>query len=86
MHENENGTMPPRWSMICQITLSLLLPSMIILIFLPSMIFTYFEGWDYSISVYYSFVTMTTIGFGDFVPTFNYDQASRFIPMLNCIF
>lgn len=76
MHADENGHMPPRWSMICQITLSLILPAMIILIFLPSLIFTYFEGWDYSISVYYSFVTMTTIGFGDYVPTFNYDQVS----------
>lgn len=73
MHD-ETNYMPRRWSMICQITLSLLLPALILLIFLPSVIFTYFEGWDYSISVYYSFVTLTTIGFGDFVPTFQPDQ------------
>lgn len=37
----------------------------------------YFEGWDYSISVYYSFVTLLTIGFGDFVPTFQPHQVSN---------
>lgn len=78
MHTNqtdENDT-TNRWSMICQITISLVLPALIILIFLPSLIFTYFEGWDYSISVYYSFVTLLTIGFGDFVPTFQPHQVN----------
>lgn len=28
---------------------------------------TVFEGWDYDVSVYYSFVSLTTIGFGDYV-------------------
>lgn len=83
-HENESFT-THRWSMIGQITICLVLPAMIILIFLPSLIFTYFEGWDYSISVYYSFVTMTTIGFGDFVPTFQPHQVNNLTQIINKI-
>ncbi|XP_046551898.1 potassium channel subfamily K member 16-like isoform X2 [Haliotis rubra] len=39
----------------------------ILLIFLPSVMFTLVEGWHYGVSVYYSVVTLTTIGFGDYV-------------------
>lgn len=60
-----------------QITLYLI-PGIIVFIFVPSCLFTYFEGWDYSISVYYSFVTLSTIGFGDFVPTFQSHQEKTF--------
>lgn len=52
---------PPKLSLIGQISLYLV-PATIIFIFFPSMLFTYFEGWDYTISIYYSFVTLTTIG------------------------
>lgn len=51
----------PKMNLVGQVALYLL-PAMIIFIFFPAMLFTYFEGWDYSISVYYAFVTLTTIG------------------------
>lgn len=57
---NENYA-PQRMNMIGKITLSLV-PAAVVLVFLPSCLFTYFEGWPYSVSVYYSFVTLTTIG------------------------
>ena len=38
-------------------------------VFLPSMAFDLLEQWNYFESVYFSFVTLTTIGFGDFVPS-----------------
>lgn len=38
------------------------------LFFLPAGIFTAIEDWTYGESLYYCFVTLTTIGFGDFVP------------------
>lgn len=63
--------------MIGRITL-MLVPAAIVLIFLPSCLFTYFEGWPYSVSVYYSFVTLSTIGFGDFIPTFQPHQERTF--------
>lgn len=50
------------------------MPGMIFFIFLPSCLFSYFEEWSYTDSIYYSFVTLTTIGFGDKVATFQEHQ------------
>lgn len=38
------------------------------MIFIPSGIFYATEDWTYGQSIYYCFVTLTTVGFGDFVP------------------
>ncbi|XP_018900006.2 uncharacterized protein Ork1 isoform X1 [Bemisia tabaci] len=39
----------------------------VIFIIFPSGMFVYFEGWTFNESIYYAFVTLTTIGYGDFV-------------------
>lgn len=39
-----------------------LMPAFLLLVFTPAMMFSYFEGWDYFTSVYYCFITLTTIG------------------------
>ncbi|XP_059062633.1 uncharacterized protein LOC131855380 [Achroia grisella] len=45
-----------------------LVPGFLFFIFLPACLFVVFEdGWDYVAAVYYAFVTLTTIGFGDLV-------------------
>ncbi|XP_046382665.1 open rectifier potassium channel protein 1 isoform X2 [Ischnura elegans] len=44
-----------------------LIPGFILFIFLPAGLFVVFEGWAYDVAVYYAFVTLTTIGFGDYV-------------------
>jgi len=44
-----------------------LTPGFIVFIFFPAILFSHYERWDYDESVYYAFVTLTTIGFGDFV-------------------
>ncbi|CAK1543003.1 unnamed protein product [Leptosia nina] len=44
-----------------------LVPGFLFFIFLPACIFVVFEGWDFVAGVYYAFVTLTTIGFGDLV-------------------
>nr|CAD7260803.1 unnamed protein product [Timema shepardi] len=44
-----------------------LIPGFVVFIFLPAGAFVYFENWTYDEAVYYAFVTLTTIGFGDFV-------------------
>uniref|UniRef100_A0A1L8DDH0 Putative open rectifier potassium channel protein 1 n=1 Tax=Nyssomyia neivai TaxID=330878 RepID=A0A1L8DDH0_9DIPT len=64
-------------SLIAQVTLYLI-PGMLIFIFLPACLFTYFEDWPYSVSVYYAFVTLTTIGFGDYACTFQPHQERVF--------
>ncbi|XP_071441707.1 open rectifier potassium channel protein 1 [Hetaerina americana] len=55
-----------RISLITDIILYLI-PGFILFIFLPAGIFVVFEGWPYDVAVYYAFVTLTTIGFGDYV-------------------
>ena len=42
-------------------------------VFIPAIIFEAIESWDYFESVYFSFATLTTVGFGDFVPTISLD-------------
>lgn len=42
-------------------------PGFTFFIFLPSTIMSVFEGWTYDEAVYYCFVSLTTIGFGDFI-------------------
>ncbi|CRK98020.1 CLUMA_CG011389, isoform A, partial [Clunio marinus] len=74
---SNHNWVPPRLNLVAQVILYFV-PALIVLIFLPSILFSYFEQWDYSISVYYSFVTLTTIGFGDYVPTFQPEQERSF--------
>ena len=44
-----------------------LLPGFVMFIFFPAFLFSHYEGWSYDEAVYYAFVTLTTIGFGDYV-------------------
>ncbi|CAH1262265.1 potassium channel subfamily K member 2-like [Branchiostoma lanceolatum] len=56
------------------VMLILFLLFLVFLVLIPSAIFLALEGWSYHISIYYSFVTLTTIGFGDYVPGQNSAQ------------
>eukprot|EP00698_Gefionella_okellyi_P010690 TRINITY_DN2785_c0_g1_i1.p1 TRINITY_DN2785_c0_g1~~TRINITY_DN2785_c0_g1_i1.p1 ORF type:complete len:569 (+),score=128.03 TRINITY_DN2785_c0_g1_i1:46-1707(+) len=47
-------------------------------VLLGALVFSYLEQWDYHDSVYYVIVTITTIGYGDFVPV-TYGGRSFFI-------
>jgi hypothetical protein len=68
---------PRQFSLVGQVILYLI-PGIIIFIFIPACLFTFFEDWPYDVSVYYAFVTLTTIGFGDYVPTFQAYQVQCF--------
>ncbi|OAD56477.1 Open rectifier potassium channel protein 1 [Eufriesea mexicana] len=55
-----------------------LLPGFIMFIFFPAFLFSYYEGWTYDEAVYYAFVTLTTIGFGDYVAGQDNSKGSGF--------
>ena len=48
--------------------LAFLVPGLLLFVFIPAKIFSYIENWSYLDAVYFSVVTLTTIGFGDIVP------------------
>ena len=49
-------------------TVIYILVGFVVFIFLPAVVFCYLEeDWSYLTSVYYAFITLTTIGFGDYV-------------------
>ncbi|KAH3827416.1 hypothetical protein DPMN_129353 [Dreissena polymorpha] len=39
-----------------------------LLFIIPTILFMKVEGWDLMDAIYYCFVTLSTIGFGDFIP------------------
>lgn len=41
---------------------------LLVIIFIPAIGFSHIEDWQYMEAVYFCFITLTTIGFGDFVP------------------
>lgn len=48
-------------------TLILVVLILLVMSLIPAGIFAAIEGWSYGDAVYYTIITMTTIGFGDFV-------------------
>ncbi|XP_025239363.1 potassium channel subfamily K member 16 isoform X2 [Theropithecus gelada] len=59
----------PRRSQVLQVlglALFLTLGTLVILIF-PPMVFSHVEGWSFSEGFYFAFITLSTIGFGDYV-------------------
>ncbi|TGZ54335.1 uncharacterized protein Ork1 [Temnothorax longispinosus] len=67
---SSNKSIPPKTRKTMRLAAQIFLyltPGFIVFIFFPAILFSYFEKWSYDESVYYAFVTLTTIGFGDFV-------------------
>jgi hypothetical protein len=44
-----------------------LLSGLLLFLLLPPLLFSHMEGWSYLESFYFAFVTLSTVGFGDFV-------------------
>ncbi|XP_077198088.1 potassium channel subfamily K member 17 [Paroedura picta] len=51
-----------------------LVAGLLLFLLLPPLLFTAIEGWTYEQGFYYSFITLTTIGFGDYVIGMNPDR------------
>ncbi|KAM7321696.1 hypothetical protein ACRRTK_019788 [Alexandromys fortis] len=56
----------PRHSQVLGLALFLTLGTLVILIF-PPMFFSHVEGWSFREGFYFAFITLSTIGFGDYV-------------------
>lgn len=67
-----------RLGLVAQIILYLV-PGFTFFIFVPSIVIMSFEGWTYDEAVYFAFVTLTTIGFGDYVAGANNEEGTHFI-------
>ena len=57
------------------------------LVLVPAAIFMHLEGWDFGDSLYYTLITLTTIGFGDMVPDHTHidSKAVRWVYMAGVI-
>lgn len=51
----------------------------LLLIFIPAIVFHYVEKWTFLEGVYFSVVTLTTVGFGDFVPGMDTEHNYRLL-------
>nr|CAH0110307.1 unnamed protein product [Daphnia galeata] len=56
-----------KWHGIFIAAIIFLLPGLVVFFFIPAATFTYLEDWSYLDATYFSFVTLTTIGFGDII-------------------
>ncbi|XP_078049181.1 open rectifier K[+] channel 1 isoform X2 [Augochlora pura] len=63
-----------------------LIPGFVMFIFFPAFLFCHYERWDYDEAVYYAFVTLTTIGFGDYVAGKDNTKGNGFFFILYKIF
>lgn len=44
-----------------------LLSGLLLFLLLPPLLFSHMEGWSYAESFYFAFITLSTVGFGDYV-------------------
>ncbi|XP_072546375.1 potassium channel subfamily K member 17 [Salminus brasiliensis] len=48
--------------------------SSVLYFMVPMLLFKQYEGWSYAQAIYYCFITLSTIGFGDYVADYNPDK------------
>ncbi|EFX74420.1 hypothetical protein DAPPUDRAFT_324399 [Daphnia pulex] len=65
-----------KWHNILIAATVFLIPGLAVFLFIPAAIFVYLEGWPFLDATYFSFMTLTTVGFGDIVVAMetNYSQ------------
>lgn len=52
---------------------------------LGTLVYSWLEGWSYLDSLYFSVISLATIGYGDFVPTTDFSRAFTIIYVINGI-
>ncbi|XP_073983226.1 open rectifier K[+] channel 1 isoform X2 [Rhodnius prolixus] len=76
-HRYKNQVYETRMELILDILLYLV-PGMAIFILAPTFVFQFFENWSFTEGIYYAFVSLTTIGFGDFVAGQKTDDSASY--------
>ena len=56
-----------RWVSRSFETVLIIIVGMLVFMIIPSVVFMILEDWPYRDAMYYTFITLTTIGFGDYV-------------------
>ncbi|KAG1687941.1 Potassium channel subfamily K member 10 [Nymphon striatum] len=64
-------------------TLTVFIPWLLVFVFLPGGLFMILEKWPYDVALYYAFVTLATIGFGDFVAACVQYDVTKMAAMIN---
>ena len=54
-------------------------------LFLGTVVYHWLEGWSYLDALYFSVISLATIGYGDFVPTTNLSRAFTIVYVINGI-
>uniref|UniRef100_A0A0N7ZAV4 Potassium channel domain-containing protein n=1 Tax=Scylla olivacea TaxID=85551 RepID=A0A0N7ZAV4_SCYOL len=57
----------------------------VVFIFLPAALLSSLEGWSYLTAVYYSYITLTTIGFGDYVTGNDFKGTNLYVYQIGVI-
>jgi len=54
-----------------------------VLLIIGSIFYHYYEGWSWVDSIYFCFISLTTVGFGDFAPTTDVSKLFTIIYIAN---
>jgi len=54
-------------------------------VLIMSLFYSYLEGWDFGDAIYFSYITMSTIGFGDFAPTKTRNMVASYFFILGAV-
>lgn len=67
-HKNQLSLLlSPQKKIQFTLTALFLLWGLLVHLVIPPFVFMFVEGWSYLEGIYFSFITLTTVGFGDYV-------------------
>jgi TRAP-type C4-dicarboxylate transport system permease small subunit len=71
------------WDMIMDKRSRKILVWVAVLLIVGSIFYHYYEGWSWVDSIYFCFISLTTVGYGDFAPTTDVSKLFTIIYIAN---